>query len=637
MLRCALLCLALLTAAHAQTAAPGFPLGLDYSEWAPFPTAIQADGSGAAYILSPCTGGSCVTKLSADGKTILWQYSLGFAAGQIAVDPGGDVYVVPASPVSASPEISPVFIEKLNVDGSGVAWKTQIGTMESPAGRSPIALAIDATGRALVASNGPLNSSLYVGPYVVRLSAAGAVEATLLGLPGPPAAIAADPTGSQIVVAAPAATATGAYTFARLAPDGVTWVNIAVPKTVYGLGGLAVAPDGDAVILGDSYLDRIDPAGAVVFSNRVGFAEAPGGLALDAAGNAYVTAFYGGFLYPLKNSLAACGSTLLGVFAPDGSILQTTYLPGDATLPLVAVAADSAVFVLDVNVTDASFAPTQTGPFPKDKAIVAALLHLSPNANAQVFPLACIGNAATFIIGPVAPGEIVTLFGSGLGPQQGVQTQASLESPFPTQAGGVEVTFDGKPAPLLWVQDSQINAVVPWSVAGPTTEVCAAYDTVNTTCLTRPVAAVSPGVFTVDGFTAAALNQDGTVNSAANPAPAGSMVSIFATGLGPINPPQADGTLVGLPLPVNVFPVGLQWVEATCVGEGVILPSFCPTQSDTPAYAGPAPFLIAGASQINFNANDALSAPASLGLYLTVQTLSGGMSSNAFGIAVASQ
>ena len=53
------------------------------------------------------------------------------------------------------------------------------------------------------------------------------------------------------------------------------------------------------------------------------------------------------------------------------------------------------------------------------------------------------------------------------------------------------------------------------------------------------------------------FNPQGTVNSETNPAHLGSEITIWATGLGPINPLQADGSLVGLPLPVNVFPVGI--------------------------------------------------------------------------------
>jgi uncharacterized protein (TIGR03437 family) len=96
----------------------------------------------------------------------------------------------------------------------------------------------------------------------------------------------------------------------------------------------------------------------------------------------------------------------------------------------------------------------------------------------------------------------------------------------------------------------------------------------------------------VDSVYAAALNQDGTVNSANNPAAPGSIVTVFATGLGPISPPQADGTLVGFPLPVNVVPVKVQAFWQDFLGYGYI--------PYTVTYAGPAPYLVAGASQINF-------------------------------------
>ena len=203
-------------------------------------------------------------------------------------------------------------------------------------------------------------------------------------------------------------------------------------------------------------------------------------------------------------------------------------------------------------------------------------------------------NGASFASGPIAPGEIVTLFGAGLGPQQGVQLQASAQSPFPTQAAGVEVTFDGKPAPLLWVQDAQINVVAPWSLTpGQSTQVCASYSNVSTNCLTWPVVQSAPAVFTVDGTNAAAVNQDGTINSAGNPAPVGSIVAVWATGLGPIAPSQGDGTVVEFPLPKNVLAVGVQ--ASWC------FPFSCnsfPTYNVT--YAGPAPYMLAGATQIDF-------------------------------------
>jgi uncharacterized protein (TIGR03437 family) len=158
----------------------------------------------------------------------------------------------------------------------------------------------------------------------------------------------------------------------------------------------------------------------------------------------------------------------------------------------------------------------------------------------------------------------------------------------------VEVTFDGTPAPLLWVQDAQINAVAPWSLTpGQNTKVCASYNNVKTNCLIWPVVQSAPAVFTVDGTTAAAINQDGSVNSLTNPAPVGSIVAVWATGLGAIAPPEADGALVQFPLAKNVLAVGVE--AAWC------FPFSCssfPVYQVT--YAGPAPYQVAGISQINF-------------------------------------
>jgi uncharacterized protein (TIGR03437 family) len=165
----------------------------------------------------------------------------------------------------------------------------------------------------------------------------------------------------------------------------------------------------------------------------------------------------------------------------------------------------------------------------------------------------------------------------------------------------VEVTFDGTPAPLLWVQDAQINVVAPWSLTpGQTTQVCVTYSGAKTNCLTWPVVEMAPAVFTVDGIHAVAWNQDGSINSAANPAALGSIITVFATGLGPITPQQGDGAVVGLPLPTNVLPI--------TAGFTVQNPPFGATISNPfdVTYAGPAPYLIAGASQINFK----LGAPA---------------------------
>jgi uncharacterized protein (TIGR03437 family) len=150
------------------------------------------------------------------------------------------------------------------------------------------------------------------------------------------------------------------------------------------------------------------------------------------------------------------------------------------------------------------------------------------------------------------------------------------------------VTFNGTPGPLMYVQGDQINAIAPWALqTGETVQVCVVANGAATNCLTWPVVNAAPGIF-------GAVNQDGTLNSASNPAAARSIVSIYGTGLGPISPPPPDGTIVELPLPAGVLPVTMYSINGFCAGFGPCL------QPVPMLYAGPAPFEVAGVSQINF-------------------------------------
>lgn len=584
--------------ATGASAASNFLLGVDYSEWLNLNAVqITPDSTGALYIASAPAGGwaNTVTKVSANGKTMAWQYQLGFWAVAMAVDPNGGVYVIPMS----MPGDTSIYVAKLNANGTGLAWKAPAGFIAPSAigGQLPPVVAADSQGRVYVAGS---NDAANDETDIVQLNSSGNAIDYTAQVAGTPTAIIVDSTGAAFVAGYTVAQNVALGFLARLAPDGSVGFNLTLPHQNLNPTAIALDATGEAVVFEPGAFQRVDSTGAITQSVTV-----PGGLnsALDAAGNVYVAGFTISGL-AVRNSIATCASDaislhetseFLTVFAPDGSVLQTTYMPGGqfaAVQPLIVTGPNSTVFV--VAASSSSYAPTQIGPFPAGSVASTFLLRLSPNPNGQVLPLTCMVNGASLANGAIAPGEIVTLFGAGLGPQQGVQTEATAESPFPTRAAGVEVTFDGKPAPLLWVQDTQINAVAPWSLTpGQNTQVCASYNNVNANCLTWPVVQSAPAVFTVDGTHAAAVNQDGSMNSANNPAPVGSIVTVWATGLGPIAPSQADGSLVQLPLPQNVLAVGVQgaWCFPFSCG------SF-PTYRVT--YAGPAPYLVAGVSQINF-------------------------------------
>jgi uncharacterized protein (TIGR03437 family) len=94
----------------------------------------------------------------------------------------------------------------------------------------------------------------------------------------------------------------------------------------------------------------------------------------------------------------------------------------------------------------------------------------------------------------------------------------------------------------------------------------------------------NPGIFTINGQ-GAILNQDGTVNTPSNPARLSTIVSIYATGTGPLETPIPDGEITPLPPPYFL----VAWLpEVTFAGfSGYVV------------WAGSAPGLIAGAMQIN--------------------------------------
>jgi uncharacterized protein (TIGR03437 family) len=174
----------------------------------------------------------------------------------------------------------------------------------------------------------------------------------------------------------------------------------------------------------------------------------------------------------------------------------------------------------------------------------------------------CVVNAASYVGGGVAPGEIVTLFGSAMGPQELVPLQLTEDYRLVTTLAETRVLFDGVPVPLINVSDKQVTAIVPYALAGrASVDVQVEYRGLRSEVVPMPVLPSRPGIFTIDGTgqgQGAILNEDGSLNSASNPARRGSVISIFATGGGEAAPGVVDGQLISdirpaTRLPVSVF------------------------------------------------------------------------------------
>jgi uncharacterized protein (TIGR03437 family) len=196
-------------------------------------------------------------------------------------------------------------------------------------------------------------------------------------------------------------------------------------------------------------------------------------------------------------------------------------------------------------------------------------------------------NAASFLGGPVAPGELVTIFGSGIGPATLAGYQITAFHFFDTLAGETTVLFDGVPAPLIYASAGQTTAIVPYSVAGKTsTQMSILYQGRASTPIAVPVAPSAPALFSADSSgkgNGAIFNQDNSLNLPSNPAAQGSIVVLFGTGEGQTNPLGQTGRIAISVYPKPVLPV------AVTIG-GV---------SANVAYVGAAPSLVSGVFQIN--------------------------------------
>lgn len=165
---------------------------------------------------------------------------------------------------------------------------------------------------------------------------------------------------------------------------------------------------------------------------------------------------------------------------------------------------------------------------------------------ASVIPPNGIMNAASMRSGPIAPGQIVSIMGERLGPRAPLSNRVNeATGRYATALGGTRISFDGVPGIPLYVATNQINALVPFEIAGrrtvKVTVEAAGYEPAELPAV--PVAATAPGLFSSDGVRAIVLNQDSSVNSPSVPAAPGDVIQLFATGQGMTNPRVETGTL----------------------------------------------------------------------------------------------
>jgi uncharacterized protein (TIGR03437 family) len=258
------------------------------------------------------------------------------------------------------------------------------------------------------------------------------------------------------------------------------------------------------------------------------------------------------------------GAGTVHVYRYSGANLNAIVAQPDATISAQAIAATFPAYSMTLFEI-----PAASSVFPVPKPVVNAVL-----------------NAASYISG-VAPGEMVTIFGTGLGSSTPQYLTLDSNGLVSNSLSGLRVLFDGIPSAMISSAGSQCSAMVPYFAANLTTvNVQVEYLGNRSASFAVPVVPSAPGLFTANqqgSGQASILNQDGTLNGLSTPAPRGSIVTLYLTGEGQTNPPGFDGKVAGAILPKPVLPVSVT------IG-GV---------NATVQYSGAAPALVAGVMQIN--------------------------------------
>ena len=256
----------------------------------------------------------------------------------------------------------------------------------------------------------------------------------------------------------------------------------------------------------------------------------PQGVAVDRAGNLYIADTYGNHVRRVS------GAGVISTIAGRALYGYLAYFDGNLDLYLHGYSGDGG--------------PATSGLLGSPYALAVdsnfnVYLADSPNGAVRALKPSPIANAASMLSGPIAAGEVVTLFGVGLGPGELVINPPDSTGVVSTEVGGTQVFFDGVAVPVIYTSAVQVAAVVP-SITGSTANVEVHYSGKTAAAFTVPLVPFAPALFTSGSAgrgLAAAINQDQSYNSLTSSAMPVDRLTLFATGDGLASQPSAAVTV----------------------------------------------------------------------------------------------
>ena len=261
--------------------------------------------------------------------------------------------------------------------------------------------------------------------------------------------------------------------------------------------GLALDANGDLYVAETDarHVKRIGPAGDVALIGE-GVWNIPRGVAVDAGGTIFVADSGRQQVVQidatgLVTPIAGTGASGYSGDGGDAAAAQLG-LPWD-----VAIGPGGAILIVDL----ANNRIRRLSPAP------AGILAPTPLITAV--------NAASLQPGPVAPGMQLALLGTGI-----------------TAPDAAAVLFNGISGTILAADTTRLLVRVPPELAGQSARIQVLNNHSLLGEISAAIAIAAPALFANPGGQLIAINQDGTPNSAANPASRGSIITFFGTGEG---------------------------------------------------------------------------------------------------------
>ncbi len=564
------------------------------SVWGPSPTSFN--GSGIAFVqkLSPSRDLVYATFLDNSGS------NAEATAQAIAVDDQGFVYIAgttgdpnyPVTPGSfrcACPQGGKVYVTKLSQDGTALAYSAfiQSASSNAPNPIAPVSIAIDASGNASVLST-TIHPSATVSLGQLDPSGAQLIRNVSVTVPGTTITNVVLDSEDRILMTGSIATvdfapAPGAFSIAT---------SGAVAAISKGNPAVITLPNAPNLAGGAPWTVAISGAGGSGWSAVNGtftcYPAAPNACSLPVSSSGF-----GNISGPVQYTLSANATFFAMASTDDGALLYSTALPYSAGGTGVAGDGNGGFYVLGTNRYEKSSIPL---PLQFEFWTLGRLMQ---DTSPHPIILGVANVAESNLSSNIAPGELLNIYGLNIGPPVPFSSAFDASGHLPVQAAGVQVEFNGTPAPILSMDTQHATVAVPFAVReGDTVAIVIHANGTVSNSYQLLAAAAEPQIFnsvppSIGSFGGAlALNQDGSLNSSANPASGGSIVTVFVNGAGMMNPAAAEGSDGQL----NQAPV--LPVSATYSTEYDIRYGRDPSPL-TITYAGGSPGLLAGLMQVN--------------------------------------